>query len=63
MGFLSSIFSSLGSIPKKEKSPEELRKEHGFDNFDDYMDKLKNYDIEAETHKVPSPTPQKKGKR
>lgn len=66
MGFWSSVgsaFGSVSSMSEKEKSPEQLRKEHGFDGFDGYMDKLQNYDIKTEAHKTPSQTPQKKGKR
>ena len=62
MGALSEICSALGGfsgVPEKEKSPEQLRKEHGFDQFDDYMQGLQNYDPAAELkdaeHQAASP--------
>jgi hypothetical protein len=48
MGFFSAIFSNLDSFTpssdRKRDRDEELRKKHGFSDFDDYRDRLARLD-------------------
>jgi hypothetical protein len=44
MGFFSALFSNLGSSTPSRDRDEELRKKHGFSDFDDYRDRLARLD-------------------
>jgi len=44
MGFFSALFSNLGSSTPSRDRNEELRKKHGFSDFDDYRDRLARLD-------------------
>jgi hypothetical protein len=44
MGFFSALFSNLGSSTSSRDRDEELRKKHGFSDFDDYRDRLARLD-------------------
>lgn len=56
MGFFSRIgsFSGLSDFAtdSEQETPEELRKKNGFSNFSSDMERLRNYDPQAELEKA-----------
>lgn len=51
MGVFSSMFS-LTSLSSSTESLESMRKKHGFSDFDDEMNRLRDYDPAAELEKA-----------
>jgi hypothetical protein len=51
-GAISGISSAVSTASEEVKTPEALRKKHGFANFDTDMERLRNYDPAAELEKA-----------
>ena len=52
MGFFSSMFSLTSSLSSSTESLESMRKKHGYSDFDDEMNRLRDYDPAAELEKA-----------
>ncbi len=51
---LFSFISTITDIFPKAPTPESLREKHGFSNFDQEMERLKNFDLDAALEKQES---------